>query len=80
MERSPEPSAGPSRRELSRRMSGGLEVALYWDDLTSAVTPSVADARTGEIFEIDVPGAHALDAFHHPYVYLGARAPLVADA
>jgi hypothetical protein len=80
MEVSREPEAWPSRRELSRRTSGGLEVALYWDDRTSAVTLSVTDAATGEIFEIEVPGTDALDAFHHPYVYLGARAPLVVDA
>ena len=79
MERSRE-STGPSRRELSHRRSGGLEVALFWCDRTSAVTLSVTDAGTGEIFEIDVPGADALDAFHHPYVYLGARAQLVVDA
>jgi hypothetical protein len=80
MERSREPETWPSRRELSRRRSGGLEVALFWCDRTSAVTLTVADAGTGEIFEIEVPRAEALDAFHHPYVYLGARAPLVADA
>ena len=80
MERRQEPEAWPTRRELSRRMSGGLEVVLYWCDRTSAVTLSVTDAGTGEVFEIEIPGAHALDAFNHPYVYLGARAPLVADA
>ena len=80
MERRREPEAWLTRRELSRRMSGGLEVVLYWCDRTSAVTLSVTNAGTGEIFEIEIPGANALDAFNHPYVYLESQAPLVADA
>ena len=76
MERRREPQARPARRELSRRTSAGLEVVLYWSDRPSAVTLSDTDAGTGEIFEIEVPGADALDAFHHPFAYLnGPRVP-----
>jgi hypothetical protein len=81
MERRREPPSSSTRRELSRRTSGGLEVVLYWCDRPSAVTLSVTDAGTGEIFEIEVPGADALDAFHHPFAYLnGPRVPLPAGA
>ena len=76
-----EPPSSTTRRELSRRTSGGLEVVLYWCDRPSAVTLSVTDAGTGEIFEIEVPGADALDAFHHPFAYLnGLTVPLPAGA
>ena len=76
-----EPPSSSTRRELSRRTSGGLEVVLYWCDRPSAVTLSVTDAGTGEIFEVEVPGADALDAFHHPFAYLsGPRVPLAAGA
>jgi hypothetical protein len=79
MERRRQPEAWPTRRELSRRRSAGLEVVLYWCDRTSAVTVSVCDAGTGEAFEVEVAGADALDAFHHPYAYLdGAKASLPA--
>jgi hypothetical protein len=56
-------------------------VVLYWCDRQSAVTLSVSDAGTGEIFEVEVPGADALDAFHHPFAYLhGPRVPVPAGA
>jgi hypothetical protein len=81
MERRREPLSSSTRRELSRRSSGGLEVVLYWCDRQSAVTLSVSDAGTGEIFEVEVPGADALDAFHHPFAYLhGPRVPVPAGA
>jgi hypothetical protein len=81
MERFSQPDARATRRELSRRTSAGLEVVLYWYDHTSSVTVSVLDERTGESFEIEVDGADALDAFHHPYAYSGGtKVPLLSDA
>ena len=45
------------------------------------MTLSVSDAGTGEIFEVEVPGADALDAFQHPFAYLqGAPVSTLADA
>ena len=80
MEQRREPDLPSTRRELSRRESGGFEVVLYWCDRPSAVTLTVSDAGTGEIFEVEVPGADALDAFHHPFAYLqGARVSTPAD-
>jgi hypothetical protein len=65
--------ARPKRRELSRRVSAGLEVILYWGGRRSSVTLSVHDASTGEAFEVEVPATAALDAFQHPYAYSGGR-------
>ena len=73
--------ARPRRRELSRRVSAGLEVILYWGGRRSSVTLAVHDAGTGEDFEVEVPAAAALDAFRHPYAYSrGPRVPAVGDA
>jgi hypothetical protein len=72
LERSADIESWPTKRELSRRRSGGIEVVLYWCDTTSAVTLFVLDERTGEAFEVEVDGAQALDAFNHPYAYCGA--------
>jgi hypothetical protein len=71
LERSVDIEAWPSKRELSRRRSAGIEVVLYWCDATEAVTLFVLDERTGEAFEVEVAGAQALDAFNHPYAYSG---------
>jgi hypothetical protein len=37
------------------------------------VIMTVAATRTGTSFDLDVAGADALAAFHHPFVYAGAR-------
>ncbi len=71
MERRGEIEAWPTKRELSRRRSAGIEVVLYWCDKTSAVTLFVLDERTGEAVEVEVDGSRALDAFNHPYAYCG---------
>ena len=56
------------KRELNRRLTGGLEVVLYWHGADS-VSVSVLDMATGEEFELEVEPASALDAFRHPYAY-----------
>ena len=56
-------------RELARRQGDGLFVVLRWDPWKDAVTVSVADAHTGDRFEIAVDRGCALDAFYHPYAY-----------
>jgi hypothetical protein len=47
----------------------GLAVALLWHPLDDSVTVSVADARTGERFQLAVARERALDAFYHPFAY-----------
>jgi hypothetical protein len=59
----------PSAHELAARHDDGLAVVLLWDPRDDAVTVSVADARTGDRFEVAVDRTHALDAFYHPYAY-----------
>jgi hypothetical protein len=61
------------RRELAHRASNGIEVWLYWRELTNRVTVEVLDERLDESFEFEVEGHLALSAFNHPYVYATAR-------
>jgi hypothetical protein len=56
-------------RELDRRSSHGLEVALLWDPHSDRVFVEVTDERTAERLQLQVDAARALDAFHHPYAY-----------
>jgi hypothetical protein len=60
------------RRELAHRVNNGIEVSLYWDKVGDTLTLEVYDAKLDEYFELEVPRARALDAFHHPYAYLAA--------
>jgi hypothetical protein len=70
----------PARRELARRVNGGVEVTLWWDARTSVVTVSVQDRRSGTQFELDVDGDRALDVFHHPYPHAASRGVAYATA
>ena len=61
-------------RELDRRASDGLEVALLWYPSSDVVSVMVVDSTIGEAFEL-VLGEHdrALDVFEHPYGYAAHR-------
>ncbi len=65
-------------RELDRRTSDGIDVRLLWNPLADQVVLAVHDARTDESFELQVPAADALLAFHHPYAY--ASCPRTTDS
>ena len=56
-------------RELDHRRNDGIDVSLLWNSRTNHVFVAVEDQRRGESVEFNVPGADALDAFHHPYAY-----------
>ena len=56
-------------RELDHRTNDGLDVRLLWNSRTNQVFVAVEDPRSGDLFEVTVSGADALDAFHNPYVY-----------
>ena len=60
------------RRELARRISGGIEVALYWSPLDNSTTVEVWQATTEETFVVSVPPERALEAFYHPFAQLTA--------
>jgi hypothetical protein len=57
------------QRELAYRANDGVEVVLFWNELSGAVTVSVSNTNSGAYFELDVDPAHALDVFEHPYAY-----------
>ncbi len=56
--------------ELAIRETDGLAVSLLWNSATGRVKVAVVDARLDERFEVHVPGAQALAAFHHPFAYV----------
>jgi len=58
-------------RELDHRTSDGIDVTLLWNARTNRVSIAVVDIRTGETFELAVPGADAVYAFNHPHAYAG---------
>ena len=57
------------RAELAHRSSNGIDVHLFWEELTNRVTLNILDARNHDGFELDADRRHALDAFNHPYAY-----------
>jgi hypothetical protein len=57
--------------ELDRRSAHGIDVRLLWSPRTNRVLVAVDDELRGASFELEVDGARALDAFHHPYAYAG---------
>ena len=67
-------SIAPDYEELAQRTSDGIDVSLLWSRETNAVAVFVADGRSGEEFTVHVPSGHAMDAFHHPYAYIGSYA------
>ena len=60
-------------KELASRGSDGLAVSLLWSKATDRVKVTVADERFDEELDLDVPGAHALAAFQHPFAYAAVR-------
>ena len=60
-------------RELASRENDGLEVSLLWSKSAGRVKVAVADLKRDEAFELDVPGADALAAFHHPFAFAAGR-------
>jgi hypothetical protein len=60
------------RRELARRVSGGVEVALYWSPSDNSTTVEVWQPASEETFVLDVAPDRALEAFYHPFAQLAA--------
>ena len=58
-------------RELAHRVADGLHVTLWWHPADESVSVAVDDRRTGERFELPVPGTQALFAFRHPFAFAG---------
>jgi hypothetical protein len=53
--------------------TGGIEVVLFWDRATDALTVSVFDRASGDAFDLPVAPREALNAFHHPYAHAASR-------
>jgi hypothetical protein len=66
--------------ELAVRENDGLAVSLLWSRASGRVKVAVVDAHLGEQFEIHVPGADALAAFHHPFAYAAGLGASFGDA
>jgi hypothetical protein len=60
-------------RELEHRTNDGLEVLLFWHQVSNELTVRVLDQRTGDHFELEAEPDNALDVFHHPYAYAAFR-------
>jgi hypothetical protein len=65
--------------ELAERSNDGIDVRLLWRRGGAEVVLVVSDGRTGVSFGVDVPGDRALDAFRHPFLYVGP-VELLGDA
>jgi hypothetical protein len=59
--------------ELAHRTSEGIQVYLFWNQLSNRVTVRVFDERTKNGFEVEVDTRDALDAFNHPFAYAARR-------
>ena len=66
-------------KELASRERDGLIVSLLWSKSADRVTLEVVDRNLDEEFHIDVAGAHALDAFYHPFAFAADRGLCFGD-
>ena len=59
-------------RELAHRVGDGLEVQLLWKaaKLGEVVILHLSDEKSGFDAQVEVPRDKALDAFHHPFLYV----------
>jgi hypothetical protein len=57
-------------RELARRVSGSLEVTLYWNAADDSTSIEVRQPASDETIAYPVARERALDAFHHPFAHL----------
>jgi hypothetical protein len=60
-------------QELARRVSGGLEVTLFRNVRDSSTCIELRHPAITEPISFRVPPDRALDAFHHPFIYLEQR-------
>ena len=69
----------PLYRELAHRVNNGVEVVLFWQKLTSELTITVSDERSGAYFELAAAPDEVLDVFNHPYAHAAFRGLADAD-
>lgn len=59
-----------ARCELAQRVSGGVEVTLFWSAADGSTTIEVWQPATGELLVFPVAADRALDAYYHPFAHL----------
>lgn len=68
-------------RQLDSRTGDGIEVQLLWDELDGDVVVTVADAKTGDRFLLEVGlKDDAMDVFRHPFAHAAWREVATAGA
>jgi hypothetical protein len=61
-------------RELDRRTSDGVDVALVWSPASGRLAVTVRDSKTGTGFMVEVrDDERPLDVFCHPFAYAAWR-------
>jgi hypothetical protein len=60
-------------RELAYRAADGVEVVLFWQQISDELAVAVSDARSGAYFELPAAPHEALDVFNHPYAHAAFR-------
>jgi len=65
-------AASPVDRELDRRVSGDLEITLFWHPEDGTTSVRIRHLVTAVTASFEVPADAALDAFRHPFTH---RAP-----
>lgn len=66
--------AYPHIRELDARSGDGIEVRLLWLPAADRVFVHLIDHRAADVFLVLVEPEVALDAFRHPFAYVGPSA------
>jgi hypothetical protein len=60
-----------TRRELAHRVSGGIEITLYWSPAGHSTSIEVWQRDSDELLlAFSVARERALDAFYHPFAHL----------
>ena len=61
---------GRGLHELAHRVSGGMEIRLYWNADEDSTSVEVWQPGSGERLLLEVPRERALEAFYHPFAAL----------
>ena len=64
------PASVRPRRELAHRVSGGIEVTLYWSPHDNSTSVEVWQSASEELLKFTVAREEALEAFYHPFAHL----------
>jgi len=66
--------------DIPRRVSGGIEVTLYWSAHDNTTCVEVSQPASEDVVLFSVPRERALAAFYHPFSYLPISARPGEDA